>query len=56
MIYNQLLQQAHLWGYVETFRYFGLASVLVIPFILFMKDSARQLQKKNEAQDLNVKK
>ena len=37
-LYNQLLQQSSLWGYVETFRYFGIAAFVIIPLvILFIK-------------------
>lgn len=36
-IYNQLLQQASLWGYVETFRYFGIAAFVIIPLVLIIR-------------------
>ena len=36
-IYHQLLQQSHLWGYVETFRYFGLLAFLIIPMVLIIR-------------------
>ena len=36
-IYHQLLQQASLWGYVETFRYFGLMAFIIIPFVLIIR-------------------
>lgn len=36
-IYNQLLQQSSLWGYVETFRYFGLAAFVIIPLVLIIR-------------------
>lgn len=37
-LYNQLLQQSSLWGYVETFRYFGIAAFVIIPLVvLFIK-------------------
>jgi len=36
-LYNQLLQQSHLWGYIDTFRMFALACLIVIPFIIFIK-------------------
>lgn len=36
-LYNQLIQQAHLWGYIDTFRMFAMACFFVIPFILFIK-------------------
>ena len=38
-IYRLLRQQAALWGYVETFRYYAVAVILIIPFIYFLKDS-----------------
>ena len=36
-LYNQLLHQSHLWGYIDTFRMFALACLIVIPFIFFIK-------------------
>lgn len=39
-IYNQLLQQSSLWGYVETFRYFGLAAFIIIPLVLIIRQKA----------------
>ena len=36
-LYNQLLHQSHLWGYIDTFRMFALACLIVIPFIVFIK-------------------
>lgn len=36
-IYHQLLQQANLWGYVETFRYFGLMALVIIPLVLIIR-------------------
>lgn len=36
-IYNQLLQQASLWGYVETFRYFAISAFIVIPLVLMIR-------------------
>lgn len=36
-IYNQLLQQASLWGYVETFRYFGISAFIIIPLVLLIR-------------------
>ena len=37
MVYNQLIQQASLWGYVETFRYFGIAAFVIIPLVLLIR-------------------
>lgn len=36
-IYSQLLQQAHLWGYIQTFRWFAFATFLLIPMLVFIK-------------------
>jgi len=36
-LYNQLIQQSHLWAYIDTFRTFALACLIVIPLILFIK-------------------
>lgn len=36
-LYGQLVQQAHLWGYIDTFRMFAAACLLVIPFIMLIK-------------------
>ncbi len=36
-IYNQLNQQSHLWAYIDTFRIFAAACLIVIPFIIFIK-------------------
>lgn len=37
MLYNQLNLQSHLWAYIDTFRVFALACLIVIPLILFIK-------------------
>lgn len=36
-LYNQLIQQSHLWAYIDTFRVFAVACLIVIPFIVFIK-------------------
>ena len=36
-VYNQMLQQSHLWGYVETFRIFAIACLVMIPLIFLLK-------------------
>lgn len=36
VLYGQLNQQAHLWAYIDTFRIFAIACLLVIPFIMFI--------------------
>lgn len=35
-LYGQLNQQAHLWAYIDTFRIFAAACLLVIPFIMLI--------------------
>lgn len=41
-VYGLLRQQAALWGYVETFRYYAVAVILIMPFIYFLKDNTRK--------------
>ncbi|MBQ9244686.1 DHA2 family efflux MFS transporter permease subunit [bacterium] len=36
-LYNQLIVQSHLWAYIDTFRIFAVACLIVIPLILFIK-------------------
>lgn len=36
-LYNQLIQQSNLWAYIDTFRIFAVACLVVIPFIMFIK-------------------
>ncbi|MCD7779412.1 MAG: DHA2 family efflux MFS transporter permease subunit [Candidatus Gastranaerophilales bacterium] len=36
-LYNELIVQAHLWGYIDTFRIFAAACLVIIPLILFIK-------------------
>ena len=44
-LYRILVHQAGLWGYIETFRYYAVAVVLILPFIYFLNDTSRN---KNE--------
>lgn len=44
-MYNMLQQQATFWGYVETFRYFALAVVLILPFVYLLKEDRRKRKK-----------
>lgn len=41
-IYGLLRQQAALWGYVETFRYYAVAVILILPFIYFLNDTSKK--------------
>jgi DHA2 family multidrug resistance protein len=36
MLYNQLIQQSRLWAYIDTFRIFAVACLIVIPFIMLI--------------------
>lgn len=38
-IYRILQQQSTLWGYVETFRYFAIAAIFIIPFVFFIREN-----------------
>ena len=48
-IHNILRQQATLWGYVETFRYFAVAVILILPFVCFLHDSVKAEKKQKQA-------
>lgn len=37
LIYNQLLQQARLWAYIDSFRIYAVAGLLIIALIFLMK-------------------
>lgn len=36
-IYEELIQQSALWAYIDTFRWFALATFLLIPLLIFIK-------------------
>ena len=36
-LYNQLILQSNLWGYIDTFRIFAAACLLIIPLIILIK-------------------
>lgn len=36
-IYSQLVQQAHLWAYIDTFRWYAFATFMLIPMLVFIK-------------------
>ena len=46
-IYRLLRQQAVLWGYVETFRYYAVAVILILPFVYLLNDNTRKKEKNN---------
>lgn len=35
-IYGQLVQQSHLWAYVDTFRWFAIASFAILPLMILV--------------------
>ena len=41
-IHSILRQQATFWGYVETFRYFAVAAVIIIPFVFFLNEGKKE--------------
>lgn len=41
-IYSQLIEQAHLWAYVDTFMWFAFATFLLIPMLLFLNKSPKK--------------
>ena len=45
-IYKLLGQQAALWGYVETFRYYAVAVILILSFVYFFSDTTRNRKNK----------
>lgn len=36
-LYGQMLKQSTLWGFMETFRIFGILAILIIPLLFFIK-------------------
>lgn len=44
-LYGLLRQQAVLWGYVETFRYYAVAVILILPFVCLLDDNTRKKEK-----------
>lgn len=36
-LYNQLIQQATLWAYIDTFRIFAIACIVISPLVILMK-------------------
>lgn len=41
-LYGLLRQQSVLWGYVETFRYYAVAVIILLPFIYFLKETKQK--------------
>ena len=38
MLYNQLIQQSTLLGFVDTFRMFSIAAMIIIPTVFLLKN------------------
>lgn len=36
-VYRELIRQSALWGYIDTFRWFALATFLLVPLLVFIK-------------------
>ena len=45
-LYAQLIQQSHLWAYVDTFRWFAIASISILP-LMFLVRSPKALEAKD---------
>jgi len=52
-LYGTMLKQATLWGYMETFRMFGYATLIIIPLVLLLKHSG--IAKKNKKGEVVIK-
>lgn len=42
-MYSELIKQSHLWGYIDTFRWFAVATFLLIPLLLFIKKPKQKI-------------
>ena len=40
VMYKQLLVQSYLWAYIDTFRFYAVAGVVIIPLLIFMKSKS----------------
>ena len=38
-LYAQLVQQSTLWGFMETFRVFGLAALIIFPLVFIIRET-----------------
>ncbi len=41
-LYGQLVQQSTLWAFMDSFRIFGLACIVIIPLLLFIRSNRKQ--------------
>lgn len=51
--YQQLVQQSHLWAYIDTFRWFAVASFAILPLMLLVR-SPKALTKELEAKHIKI--
>lgn len=40
VMYKLLLQQSYLWAYIDTFRFYAVAGIVIIPLLIFMKSKS----------------
>lgn len=52
-LYGDMLKQSTLWGYMETFRLYSLATFIIVPLVLCIRKSGL-IQKKNNTQPQEV--
>ena len=52
-LYSQLIQQSHLWAYIDTFRLFAVASFAILPLMIFIRSPKHfaKVAAKKEAED-----
>lgn len=51
-LYGDLIKQSTLWGYMETFRIYGLALFIIIPLVLFIRKSGLAKDNKPLSEDI----
>ena len=44
-LYRQLVQQSHLWAYIDTFRWFAIASFAILPLMFFIRSPEKLARK-----------
>ena len=44
-LYGQLVQQSHLWAYIDTFRWFAIASFAILPLMLLVRSPKKLAEK-----------
>lgn len=48
-LYQQLVQQSHLWAYIDTFRWFAIASFAILPLMILIR-SPKSIERKRAKQ------